>query len=42
MTLKKLDAQPEGYVDYTVYPLEGVWDITEEARKKFDGKINKD
>jgi hypothetical protein len=21
---------PEGYFDYTVYPLEGVWDIMEE------------
>lgn len=23
---------PEGYFDYTVYPLEGVWDLAEEAR----------
>lgn len=33
---------PNGYFDYTVYPLEGVWDIKEEARKRFDGRINKD
>ncbi|MBP6978400.1 MAG: GyrI-like domain-containing protein [Lentimicrobiaceae bacterium] len=32
---------PKGYFDYTVYPLEGVWDISEEARKSFNGTINK-
>lgn len=31
----------KGYFDYTVYPLEGVWDISEEAKKSFDGKIDK-
>lgn len=41
MNLKK-DDQPKGYNDFTVYPLEGVWDINEEARKAFDGTINKD
>ncbi|MBI9103671.1 MAG: GyrI-like domain-containing protein [Spirochaetales bacterium] len=25
---------PEGYFEYTVYPLEGVWDISDEAKKK--------
>jgi hypothetical protein len=24
---------PEGYFEYTVYPLEGLWDLTEEGRK---------
>lgn len=24
---------PEGYFEYTVYPLEGVWDMTEEGKK---------
>lgn len=24
---------PEGYFEYTVYPLEGLWDFTEEGRK---------
>ncbi|MFD9624225.1 GyrI-like domain-containing protein [Peribacillus muralis] len=24
---------PDGYFEYTVYPLEGVWDLTEEGRK---------
>ena len=42
MTLKKLEVQPKGYIDYTVYPLEGVWDINDEAKKSFTGKINKD
>jgi len=41
MTLKKGN-QPEGYYDYAVYPLEGIWDIKAEARKTFDGTINKD
>ncbi|MBC9786776.1 GyrI-like domain-containing protein, partial [Heliobacterium chlorum] len=31
---------PEGYFEYTVYPLEGVWDLTEEG-KKFE-TLNKD
>lgn len=42
MGLKKLASQPVGYTDFTVYPLEGIWDITEEARKNFTGTINKD
>jgi len=25
---------PKNYFDYTVYPLEGIWDITEEAKKE--------
>ncbi len=33
---------PKGYFDYSVYPLEGVWDITEEAKANFNGAINKD
>jgi len=32
---------PEGYFDYTVYPLEGVWDIADEAKKTYNGKIDK-
>ena len=42
MTLKKREIQPNGYTDYTVYPLEGIWDLTEEGRKNYDGQINKD
>lgn len=32
---------PQGYFDYTVYPLEGIWDLTEEAKKRFDGAFDK-
>ncbi len=32
---------PNGYFDYTVYPLEGVWDLNEKAKQSFDGTINK-
>ncbi|MGE0931825.1 GyrI-like domain-containing protein [Peijinzhouia sedimentorum] len=32
---------PTGYFDYTVYPLEGIWDINDEAKKSFNGTINK-
>ncbi len=43
MSLKSASATPPvGYLDYTVYPLEGVWDITEEAKKNFTGVIDKD
>ncbi len=34
--------QPDGYFEYTVYPLEGVWDISDEAKKNYNGTINKD
>lgn len=33
---------PVGYYDFTVYPLEGIWDITDEAKKTFNGTLNKD
>ncbi|WFB36743.1 GyrI-like domain-containing protein [Kiritimatiellota bacterium B12222] len=42
MTAKKPGMAPPGHVDYTVYPLEGVWDITDEAKKTFTGTIHKD
>lgn len=42
MNLKKQDDKPSGYCDYAVYPLEGIWDLKEEARKTFDGVLNKD
>lgn len=31
---------PEGYFEYTVYPLEGIWDLTEEGRQLKE--LNKD
>lgn len=37
----KKGIEPNGYFDYTVYPLEGVWDLNEEAKKSFEGTINK-
>ncbi|HPF16816.1 MAG TPA: GyrI-like domain-containing protein [Thermotogota bacterium] len=30
----KKDLAPVGYYEYTIYPLEGVWDISEEAKAK--------
>jgi hypothetical protein len=32
---------PPGYYDYSVYPLEGVWDISETARAAYTGKLDK-
>ncbi len=32
----------EGYYEYTVYPLEGVWDLTEKGREEIEDKLNKD
>lgn len=37
----KKDMAPKGYFEYTIYPLEGVWDLTEEGRKKYSGGIDK-
>lgn len=37
----KKGAEPKGYYDYSVYPLEGVWDLNENAKMRFDGTINK-
>jgi len=42
MNLKKLEIKPTDYVDWTVYPLEGVWDISEKAKQNFNGELNKD
>lgn len=42
----KMSAKKEpslmNYNNYTVYPLEGVWDISEEAIKKAPGSLDKD
>lgn len=38
----KGDNPPAGYFEYTVYPLEGVWDISEQAKKANSAKLNKD
>ncbi|MCL1045334.1 GyrI-like domain-containing protein [Shewanella electrodiphila] len=41
MLPKKMENQPQGYFDFTVYPLEGVWDINDTAKANFNGVINK-
>jgi len=33
---------PPDFYEYTVYPLEGFWDISEEAKKNYTGVIDKD
>lgn len=42
MNLKKMDVTPKRYIDWIVYPLEGVWDLKEETKQNFTGQINKD
>ena len=42
MNSKKLAPMLSGYQDYTVYPLEGIWDLIEGAQLDKDGKFNKD
>ena len=32
---------PTGYFDFSVYPLEGIWDLTQEAQNDFDGSFDK-
>jgi hypothetical protein len=40
MSPKQKKAPPD-YFEYTVFPLEGIWDIQEEARANFSGTIDK-
>jgi len=42
MLTKKMDVRPSGYYDFTVYPLEGIWDINEKAKEHFSGVIDKE
>jgi hypothetical protein len=42
MTLKKQAQKPVHYSDYTVYPLEGIWDVSEKAKKENNWVFNKD
>lgn len=37
----KQNIAPKNYFEYTVYPLEGVWDIDDDAKKIFNGVIDK-
>ena len=38
----KKGIEPEGYFEYTVYPLEGIWDVKDTAQKVWDGTLNKE
>ncbi|MBN2796758.1 MAG: GyrI-like domain-containing protein [Clostridia bacterium] len=38
----KSDEFPEGYFEYTVYPLEGIWDLSDEGRKTYEAGLDKD
>ena len=42
MNLKKVEKSPQGYFDWTVYPLTGIWDINERAKQNYTGTLNKD
>ncbi len=42
MNIKKSKNLPKNYQDWTVYPLEGVWDIAKHAKQNIDKSINKD
>jgi hypothetical protein len=37
----KQNCAPPDYVEYTVYPLEGVWDLTERGKNEHKGTIDK-
>jgi hypothetical protein len=37
----KNDFAPPDYFEYVVYPLEGIWDISEDARSSGSGKLDK-
>ncbi len=37
----KIGIAPENYHEYIVYPLEGVWDIDEDAKKHYGGTLDK-
>jgi hypothetical protein len=38
----KAELEPQGFYEYTVYPLEGVWDISDKAKKIYNGTLDKD
>ena len=42
MNLKKEASPPDGYYDWTVYPLTGIWDISDKAKQSYSGTIDKD
>ena len=42
MNLKKTDPKPTAYHDWTVYPLTGIWDLTEKGKQDYVDAVNKD
>lgn len=42
MTAKRKGKAPAGHYDYTVYPLEGIWDVNDEVKRRADGRFSKD
>ncbi len=42
MNLKKVANPPKHYQDWSVYPLEGKWDISDKGKSEYDGTLNKD
>ncbi len=40
--MKKVEIPPKNYQDWTVYPLEGIWDISENAKPNNTKELNKD
>ncbi len=42
MNIKKLKNPPQNYYDWAVYPLEGIWDISDKAKQTAVDKLNKD
>ncbi len=42
MNMKKMEIPPKNYQDWTVYPLEGIWDISEKAKSSNTKELNKD
>ncbi len=42
MNMKKMETPPKNYQDWTVYPLEGIWDISENTKLNNTKELNKD
>lgn len=39
---QKKGLEPAGFYEYSVFPLEGVWSLTEKGIAQYDGTLNKD
>jgi len=38
----KKKCAPKDYAEYAVYPLEGVWDLTEDGKQNYNGSLDKE